>query len=88
MCNGSRTNFCYLSNDAICILKPVDRKIILLRVITLPHFPPNPILLKINMHVLVPMMHVRRSQFKKYIIGSCKFIQLAFFLRIHLCARL
>ena len=39
MSNGSRTNFCNLSNDAICILKPVDRKIILPRVITLPHFP-------------------------------------------------
>ena len=44
MSNGSRTNFCYLSNDAISILKPVDRKIILPRVITLPHFP----LLKIS----------------------------------------
>ena len=33
-----RTNFCYLSNDVICIPKPVDRKIILPRVITLPHF--------------------------------------------------
>ena len=39
MSNGSRTNFCYLSNDATCILKPVDRKLILPRVITLPHFP-------------------------------------------------
>ena len=39
MSNGSRTNFCYLSNDSICILKPVDRKIILPRVITLPHCP-------------------------------------------------
>ena len=39
MSNGSRNNFCYLSNDAICILKLVDRKIILPRVITLPHFP-------------------------------------------------
>ena len=39
MSNGSRTNLCYLSNDAICILKPVDRKIILPRVIILPHFP-------------------------------------------------
>ena len=35
--NGSRTSF--LSNDVICIPKPVDRKIILPRVITLPHFP-------------------------------------------------
>ena len=37
----SSTNFCYLSNDAImiCILKLVDRKIILSRVMTLPHFP-------------------------------------------------
>ena len=41
MPNGSRTNFCYLSNDAIYILKPVDRKIILPSVITLPHFPLN-----------------------------------------------
>ena len=39
MSNGSRTNFCYLTNDAICILKPVDRKIILPHVITLTHFP-------------------------------------------------
>ena len=39
MSNGSRTNFRYLSNDAICIIKQVDRKIILPRVITLPHFP-------------------------------------------------
>ena len=36
---GSRTNFCYLSHDAICILKPVDRKITLPSVITLLHFP-------------------------------------------------
>ena len=27
MSNGSRTNFCYLSNDVICILKPVVSKI-------------------------------------------------------------
>ena len=40
MFNGSKTNFCYLLNGAICILKSVDRKIILPRVITLPHFPP------------------------------------------------
>ena len=33
------TNFCYLSNDAICLLKPVDRELTLPRVITLPHFP-------------------------------------------------
>ena len=38
MSNGSKTNFCYLSNDAICRLKPIDRKIILPRAITLPHF--------------------------------------------------
>ena len=36
---GSRTNFSYLSNGVICILKQVDRKLILPRVITLPHFP-------------------------------------------------
>ena len=39
MSNGSRTNFCYLINEVICIPKPVDRKIILLSVITLPHIP-------------------------------------------------
>ena len=33
------TNFCYLSNYVLCVPKPVDRKIILPRVITLPHFP-------------------------------------------------
>ena len=32
------TNFCSLSNDVICILKPVGPKITLPRVITLPHF--------------------------------------------------
>ena len=40
MSNGSSTNFCYLSNDAFSILKPVDRKIILPRAISLyPTFP-------------------------------------------------
>ena len=32
-------NFCSLSNDVICMLKPVGPKITLPRVITLPHFP-------------------------------------------------
>ena len=40
MSNGSKTNFCYISNDVIRILKPVDRKISLPRLITLPHFFP------------------------------------------------
>ena len=39
MFNSSMTNFCYLSNDVICILKPVGPKMNLSRVITLPHFP-------------------------------------------------
>ena len=42
MSNGSRTNFYYLSNDVICILRPADRKTIFPRVITLPHFLQNP----------------------------------------------
>ena len=36
--NSSKTKFCYLLNDVICILKPVDRKINLPRVTLSPHF--------------------------------------------------
>ena len=39
MSNGNKTNFYYLATEVICILKPVDQKVILPRVITLPHFP-------------------------------------------------
>ena len=39
MSTGGKTNCYYLSNDVFCILKYVNRKITLPRVITLPHFP-------------------------------------------------
>ena len=39
MSNGSMTNFCSLSNDVICTLKPVSPKITLPRAIILPHIP-------------------------------------------------
>ena len=63
---------CKLQNYAICNFLQIDLC--------------NPILLKIDMHVRFTMMHVWKSQFLKIIIGSCKFMQLAIYLRINLWA--
>ena len=42
----------------------------------------NPNLLKIDMHICFTMMHIRKSRFLNIIIGRCKFMQLATFMRI------
>ena len=57
MSNSSRADFCYLSNDAICILRTVDRKIILPCVITLPHFP-----LSLSLPTTIPHTHASSSE--------------------------
>ena len=46
------------------------------------------VLLKINIHVRLMKMHVLSNRFKKKnTIDSCKFMQLAIFWQMYLCAR-
>ena len=46
---------CCISNDVICILKPVDRKITLPRVITLPCF---------LLHTCISVTYINRLDFR------------------------
>ena len=87
MSNVSRTNFCYLSNDVICIPKRVDRKIILPRVITLRHFPlPSPIFFLFRTNITYHEHNTRSASCLHTPIGRSEAIYQTFSCRgVHIC---